>query len=320
MSRSFCSHSSDCIEILNLSSFYLPGSSFRDDRAIQTAIQKIKSGSDFFTSECLDLLQKAVDWSISFAAGSDARKTAFLQDISQGKDKEFLRDVLNTYRSNNKSADLRGRCGYSIGSREYLNYVERKVLLQDLPAIYSDDYDGGIKDSLEDIARQLQRDLSQNERENNYITDDTARNLRAAVSELEHCGISTGISDSMIERLAWFVGGDAAKIRQLQQRFNELNLGGRLLEDGVYGKKTDGARESFLDELARGTFPTLAWLDPLQSSWTGIRAATKITRDGRNFSRLVSSESNMPLFRADLHPYAGSSLGKWVIDITDVGE
>ena len=184
------------------------------------------------------MLQKAVDWSISFAAGSDARKTAFLQDISQGKDKEFLRDVLNTYRSNNESADLRGRCGYSIGSREYLNYVERKVLLQDLPAIYSDDYDGGIKDSLEDIARQLQRDLSQNERENNYITDDTARNLRAAVSELEHCGISTGISDSMIERLAWFVGGDAAKIRQLQQRFNELNLGGRLLEDGVYGRKS----------------------------------------------------------------------------------
>ena len=169
--------------------------------------------------------------------GRDARKTAFPQDISQGKDKEFLRDVLNTYRSNNESADLRGHCGYSIGSREYLNYVERKVLLQDLPAIYSDDYDGGIKGSLEDIARQLQRDLSQNERENNYITDDTARNLRAAVSELEHCGISTGISDSMIERLAWFVGGDAAKIRQLQQRFNELNLGGRLLEDGVYGKR-----------------------------------------------------------------------------------
>lgn len=77
MSGSFCSHSSDCIEILNLSSFYLPGSSFRDDRAIQTAIQKIKSGSDFFTSECLDLLQKAVDWSISFAAGGMQERLHF---------------------------------------------------------------------------------------------------------------------------------------------------------------------------------------------------------------------------------------------------
>lgn len=306
MSGSFCSHSSDCIGILNLSSFYLPGSSFRDERAIQTAIHKIKSCPDFFASECLDLIQKATDWSISFAAGSDARESAFLKDVSQGKDKDFLRDVLETYRSNNESVDLRGRCNYSIGSREYLNYMERKVLLQDIPDIYSDDYDGVIKDSLEDIAHQLQRDLSRNERENNYITDDTAHNLRAAVSELEHCGISTGISDSTIERLAWFVGGDAAKIRQLQQKLNELNLGGRLLEDGVYGKKTDGARESFLAKLARGTFPTLAWVDPLQSSWTGIQAASKMTKDGRSFSRLVSAENNMPLFRADLHHYQGN--------------
>ena len=42
----------------------------------------------------------------------------------------------------------------------------------------------------------------------------------------------------------------------MQQELDELNLGERLLEDGVCGKKTDGARESFLDELARGTFPT----------------------------------------------------------------
>ena len=80
---------------------FLPGkrgaASFGDDRAIQDAIRKIKNCPDFFASECIDLIRKAADWSISFAAGSDAGKNAFLKDISQGKDKEFLRDVLDAY-------------------------------------------------------------------------------------------------------------------------------------------------------------------------------------------------------------------------------
>ena len=93
----------------------------------------------------------------------------------------------------------------------------------------------------------------------------------------------------------------------MQQELDELNLGERLLEDGVCGKKTDGARESFLAELARGTFPTLAWLDPLQSSWTRILAATKIARNGRDFPYFVFFGSNMPLFGADLHSHRGNT-------------
>lgn len=84
MAGVFCSHSSDCIGILNLSGFYLPSTSFGDDRAIQNAIYKIKNCPDFFASECIDLIRQAADWSISFAAGSDARKSAFLKDVSQG--------------------------------------------------------------------------------------------------------------------------------------------------------------------------------------------------------------------------------------------
>jgi len=53
----------------------------------------------------------------------------------------------------------------------------------------SPDYDGLLKDALESIAHQLERDLERNERENNYITDDTAKNLKSAVSEPERCGI-----------------------------------------------------------------------------------------------------------------------------------
>ncbi len=62
MAGVFCSHSSDCIGILNLSGFYLPSSSFSDDRAIQNAIYyKIKNCPDFFVSECIDLIRQAAD-------------------------------------------------------------------------------------------------------------------------------------------------------------------------------------------------------------------------------------------------------------------
>jgi hypothetical protein len=113
--------------------------------------------------------------------------------------------------------------------------------------------------------------LERNERENNYITDETAKNLKSAVGELERCGISTGSAGSEIEKLAWFVGGDPAKIRQLQSKLNQLNIGEHLTEDGVYGKKTLEAWEKFLSRLEHGTVPTLAWIDPLQSNLTGIK-------------------------------------------------
>ena len=88
----------------------------------------------------------------------------------------------------------------------------------------SDDYDGALRDALERIAQQLQRDLARNERENNDITDETARTLHEAASELERCGVSVGFADSAIDRLAWFVGGDADKIRKIQQLLNATGL------------------------------------------------------------------------------------------------
>lgn len=309
MAGSSCSHSGECVAMLNLSGFL--SNPFSDNRAIQSAIRKIKNNSDFFASECVDLIQKAADWGISFAAGSSEKKRAFLEEIAQGKGKDFLQEVLDSYKSSSGNADMRGKCGYPIGSSEYLDRMERVVFRQDVPTMSSarwgnPNYDGLLRDALESIAYQLERDLERNERENNYITDETEENLKTAVSELERCGISTGSASSKIEKLAWFVGGDPAKIRQLQNKLNALHLSNQLLEDGVYGRKTDSARSNFMQELIHGTVPSLTWVDPLQSNWTGIVAATKTTKGGRQFSKLVSADSSLPLFSADLHPYQGN--------------
>ena len=181
-----------------------------------------------------------------------------------------MQEVLDEYRSSSGTADTRGRCGYSIGSRDYRDYVERTVFRQELSTLGSYDYDGIIKGALEVIASQLERDLTRNERENNYITDDTARNLKEAVRDLNRCDVSAGSAESTIERLAWFVGGDPAKIRQLQSKLNELGIGERLEEDGVFGNKTANACVAFLRKLEQGSVPIFRWIDPLQSHITGI--------------------------------------------------
>lgn len=164
-----------------------------------------------------------------------------------------------------------------------------------------------FKPNLEQLVRELERDLEQGLRDNDYSRDENADGLRTALKQLERCGIQCYSLESTVDDLAWFVGGDEDKIRRLQCKLNELKIGGHLTEDGIYGKKTDTVRSALLDELARGTIPTLRWIDPLQSNSTGIRAAAKTAKDGRSFSRLIRDGSNTPLFRADLHPYKGNS-------------
>ncbi|WP_312634639.1 hypothetical protein [Oscillibacter sp.] len=269
MADTSCTHSGECITMLNLSSLF--GNPFSDERAIEAAIRKVKNNPDFFASECIDLIEKAADWGIAFAAGSSEKKRAFLEDVAQGKGKDFLQEVADAYQAGSDAADTRGKCGHSIGSREYLDRMERVVFRQDVPTMYSarwgsPDYDGLLKSSLESIAHQLDRDLERNERENNYITDDTAKELKLAVGELERCGINTGSASSKIEKLAWFVGGDPAKIRELQSKLNQLGIGEHLNEDGVYGGKTLAAWERLIKNLEHGTVPTLAWIDPLQNN------------------------------------------------------
>jgi len=105
----------------------------------------------------VDLIQKAADWSISFAAGSNEKKRAFLEEIAQGKDKDFLQEVLDSYKSSSGNVDTRGKCGYPIGSSEYLDRMERVVFRQDVPTMCSarwgsPNYDGLLRDALESIA------------------------------------------------------------------------------------------------------------------------------------------------------------------------
>ena len=294
MAGSSCSHSGECAAMPNLSGFF--SNPFSDERTIQNAIRKIKNNSDFFAGECVDPIQKAADWSISFAAGSSEKKRAFLEEIAQGKGKDFLQEVLDSYKSGSGNADMRGKCGYPIGSSEYLDRMEPVVFRQEVPTMCSarwgsPNYDGLLRDALESIAHQLERDLERNERENNYITDETGRNLKAAVSELERCGISTGSASSKIEKLAWFVGGDPAKIRELQSMLNATGMVPHLLKDGAYGEETQKGLGKYVEEFRKSLEKTLLSKEDMDRIRARISIGLAIMNVSTKISPSISSLS-----------------------------
>ncbi len=184
-----------------------------------------------------------------------------------------------------------GSNGAAIGSRDYLQRIERDVFLTDLSysaRFGSPSYTALLKDSLDSIAHTMEQDLSRNERENNYVTDEIASVLKRAVQDLSRCGVSASL-DSNIDKLAWFVGGDPEKIRKLQNKLNELHISSRLTEDGVYGRKTEQAVADFFDQLFRGSVHTFAWISPLQSFCTGITSEPIIKNGETIFSLRDSS-------------------------------
>lgn len=267
-------HGTECLSLLSQSDFPSNNFSWFDESAVRSAIDQIKNNPDFFASECLSMVQKAADWGIESASDNDKRKAKFLEGVSQRKGRDFLRHVLEVYQDEQDTSVPVGSNGAAIGSSDYLQRIERDVFLNDLSMMYSarfgsPDYTALLKDSLDSIAHTMEQDLCRNERENNYITDETASILKKAGQDLSRCGVFISI-DSIVDKLAWFVGGDPAKIRKLQSKLNEMHIGEHLTEDGVYGKKTEQAVGEFFDQLFRGSIHTLAWVEPLQSSSTGI--------------------------------------------------
>ena len=254
MSNVSCRHSNECIQALNLSVMSPWSGGFRDERGIEKAISFINRSS-FSGTTAVDLLREAIHWSISSAAGRDPKKQQFLETVAQGHDSRFLQDVLDEYQNQRGQHRYNGDCGYPVGSGSYLSYMEAQVFGTALPflnnaASGNADYERVIRENLRSIADRLERDLDNAIRENNYITDETADKLKSVVSELEHCGVSTGFLSSKIDKLAWFVGGDPSKIKQLQRALNDLGVGQRLEEEGVYGENTKAAVDKFIGNLS----------------------------------------------------------------------
>lgn len=143
----------------------------------------------------MDTIKRAIEWGENNVIGGSTEKAKFLSAVMQGKNREFLGDVWLKLLYTNNPKEFTGRCGRVICTSEYIDHIEQHVFGGNIPNYYA--YRGGdraykkmITDSLESIAKNIESDLAQGERNNGYIKDENADNLKECIKNLEWCKIS----------------------------------------------------------------------------------------------------------------------------------
>lgn len=292
--RSWGSSNSDAeriVSIVTLSASESRKKSSESVRNIARSAKKIKneSYSGVSSSEKVRLVEKAISSGIERASGNDNEKLAYLQDVEQGNGSNFLEDVLQYYDYINKTSSYSGRNGRGICSSDYNRWIENEAFESGFPKSfsygYSKKYAPEIKKMLQEICDELEDDLKDAEREKDYIRDENGETIKKAVDQFERAGISCYGIKSDVEKLMWYVGGNSYKIAELQKKLDSLGIsgdGGRLKEDGVFGKETLSAWGNLLSRLASGSVPILRYVDILQSDLTGI---TYLESTGRKPTR-----------------------------------
>ncbi|MFV0520249.1 MAG: hypothetical protein ACK5LY_08230 [Lachnospirales bacterium] len=275
---------------------------------------KIVGGSTSGADKCISLLSKS-DKSKSGASDSDVTKSAkfilsnkyfnkkdsikiieyyikngerktlemgknikdFLKEVMKSSRRGYLEDVLIKVDYLDSGKKVTGKCGKVLCSKEYNNHVA-KVVTGASSISGSVEYGKVIKNGLRYVATKLNEDLDKGNSDKDYIQDKNADNLIKFIEDLANCKENSYNLSGKVMKLAWFVGGDAKKILQLQKNLNAMGIKcdtGKLLEDGVYGKETKVAWDNFYNTLARGVVPSLAWVDPLKTDMTGISVKPK---------------------------------------------
>ena len=289
---------SSLLDLLKLSASETRSFSSASESDIRYAAEDVVRGKYTNSSTQMELLKKSIDHDILEVR--DEMEARFLENICTGKHKDILKDILTRAHYENNKSSMRGWCGYPLFSDRYLEWVEEtafgKSLKRDVGSNL--DYTQYFSSKLTAIRDELQRDLEQGIRDNDYITDLCKDNLLRAVENLEKCGISCYDLKRKIESLAWFVGGDPQKIAELQRKLNFLHLTGQLKEDGVYGAKTHEALCEFLEKIQSPNAPKLVKIGDVMDMTFSL---SKDSFDAINTAReqIVEANKNIAIFHVE---------------------
>ncbi len=268
-----------CIQLLNLYSTETRLRSSASESEINSSIDIIRNGGKnrISESECLYLLNKVINYGISYACDKE-EKSEFIEEVLQGKDENFLIDILNKYNYEYNKNIFEGKCGKFICCKDYQEYILEYIFngRKYLKSMSFSDYDYGsyIKNQISQLVDTICKDFAKGKSENDYIKDINGDIFLKIIMTIEEFDYRCYDLKNEIKDMLWFVGGDEYNIKKLQNKLNRFNYFGYLEEDGVYGKKTNDTVNKFLEKLSDASHFSLSIssIDPLQTSITGIKS------------------------------------------------
>lgn len=168
------------------------------ERELDTAVGKIYSGyrDNLGTSGRKDLIKKAAENSVMWAAGKDTAKTTFIVNVMNGHGQDFLKDVINRYEYvHGMRMCIKGRCGCDMFSESYIKHYEEKISGKVLQSMYmysgSYDYWEFFKKKLKDIVEEINSDFDRGVRGTSFIKYDKQENIEKASEGLKKFGVDT---------------------------------------------------------------------------------------------------------------------------------
>jgi len=197
LARNRISECRDCLDYLEIKESDTKRKTSASERELDTAVGKIYSGYKYSMnlSDRKELIRKAAEDGLSWAARGDIEKAAFITEVMAGKEKDFLKDVMARYEYiHDIRKELDGKCGYDMFSERYIKHYEEKIFGIELQGKHISDGTNNYSEfwvsMLKKIAEEIKNDLTaRGRRDYRRIKYDNIKRIETCLNGLDKYGV-----------------------------------------------------------------------------------------------------------------------------------
>ncbi|MCI1930733.1 MAG: polymorphic toxin type 44 domain-containing protein [Clostridia bacterium] len=193
-----CTDCNKCISFLTLYDSKSRRCSNASDSDIDKAVHVMYNGgkSNVYSSDRFSLVEKAYKSGVSWTAGNDKNKKAYLNEVMGKHNEKFLGDAFHKYIFKYKLREkIIGQNGKDMFSDDYINDHEKQIfgtpLLSRYMSSHPFDYVKFYKDKLNEIEKKINSDFDRGARGSQFVKYINWKRLQLTSEILKKLGIDT---------------------------------------------------------------------------------------------------------------------------------